>query len=244
MGGQKVPWMVVLHWNGRTYGNSCIITFKVHTQACSIDSATVGSAGGRLLLESSHVRQSHSISCPALLQNLCPWGPFLESGTAKSHSERDPDSTVIVWWQECFSGPEITAQQAMVTRCVIVASHHAVSTQLAHRNDKQRRSVSTNSWCTKQQVPTNSGKFLTARVCLRFIRSSETSVLVQKRGKEKLFMPSDCELILIISILHFTYLRALLNSQWSNIIHNNIFYMTSLVLCFILFTHAQFVIGN
>jgi predicted benzoate:H+ symporter BenE len=41
MGSQKVPGMTVFHCNGRTYGNTCQITFKVgplgtHTLAPSI----------------------------------------------------------------------------------------------------------------------------------------------------------------------------------------------------------------
>ena len=33
--------------------------------------------------------------------------------SSKSHSERDLDSTVVGWWQECFSQRGIAAQQAM-----------------------------------------------------------------------------------------------------------------------------------
>jgi hypothetical protein len=81
---QKVPRMVVLHCNGRTYGSIYLITFKVwtlrivHTHTCSIDPAIVGSTGGRLLMESSGVRPSHSIWCPPWLRNVSPWGPYSE----------------------------------------------------------------------------------------------------------------------------------------------------------------------
>jgi hypothetical protein len=65
MGGQKVPGMVVLHCNGRTYGNAYLITLKVgplstHTLLLH-RSAIVGSTGGRLLLEYAGVQPSHSI---------------------------------------------------------------------------------------------------------------------------------------------------------------------------------------
>ena len=63
-GTQKVLGMVVLHCNGRTYGNAYLITFKVEplgTHTCSFDPAIVGSTGGRLLLEPTGVRPSHSI---------------------------------------------------------------------------------------------------------------------------------------------------------------------------------------
>jgi hypothetical protein len=46
-------------------------------------------------------------------------------------------------------------------------------------------------------------------------------------------MPSDCELILIISIMHFTYLRAELNSQWSIII---IIFFTCLALFYFIYS--------
>jgi len=84
-----------------------------HTHTCSIYPAIVGSTGGRLLLESSGVRSSPSIWCPPWLRNGYPWGLFSEYGTAKSHSERDPEITVVGWWQECFSRRGIDAQQAM-----------------------------------------------------------------------------------------------------------------------------------
>jgi hypothetical protein len=70
MGSQKVPGMVVLHCNGRTYGNDYLITFKVgrlrkhthpHTHAGFIYPAIAGSTDGRLFLESSGVRSSRSI---------------------------------------------------------------------------------------------------------------------------------------------------------------------------------------
>jgi hypothetical protein len=67
MGSQKVPRMAVLRCDGTTCGNAYLITFKVGplcTYTRSIDPATVGSTGGRLLLESSRARPSHSIWCP------------------------------------------------------------------------------------------------------------------------------------------------------------------------------------
>jgi hypothetical protein len=47
MGGQKVPGMVVLHYNGRRYGNAYLITLA-RRHICSINTAIVGNTGGRL----------------------------------------------------------------------------------------------------------------------------------------------------------------------------------------------------
>jgi hypothetical protein len=33
MGSQKVPGMVVLHFNGRIYVNACLVTFKVESMS-------------------------------------------------------------------------------------------------------------------------------------------------------------------------------------------------------------------
>jgi hypothetical protein len=73
--------------NGRTFSNAYLITYNVwslHPHTCSIDYATAGSSGGRLLLEYFGVRPSHSIWCPLWLWNVSPWGTFSEQGTAKS----------------------------------------------------------------------------------------------------------------------------------------------------------------
>jgi hypothetical protein len=47
------------------------------TRTCSIDPVVFGSTGGRLLLESSSVRSSHSIWCPPWVLNVSPF--FLAS---------------------------------------------------------------------------------------------------------------------------------------------------------------------
>jgi hypothetical protein len=47
--------MVVLHCNGRIYGNTYLIALHARTHACSIDPAIVGSTSGRLLSEFSGV---------------------------------------------------------------------------------------------------------------------------------------------------------------------------------------------
>jgi hypothetical protein len=75
MGGKNVSGTVVLHCNGRTYGNSQLITYRVGTlctHTCSINPSIAGSTGGKLLMESSGVRSSYSISCPPWLRNMCP----------------------------------------------------------------------------------------------------------------------------------------------------------------------------
>ena len=52
-------------------------------------------------------------SVSSMVRNESPWGTFSEQEAAESHSERDPESTVVGWWQECFSRRGIAAQQAM-----------------------------------------------------------------------------------------------------------------------------------
>jgi hypothetical protein len=104
MDSQKCPGMEVLHCNGRTYSNAYQITFKVvplraHTQTYSMNPATVGSSGRRILLKCFGIRPSHSIWCPPCLRHMSPRGPFAEQGTAKSHSKRDPESAMVGWWQ-------------------------------------------------------------------------------------------------------------------------------------------------
>jgi hypothetical protein len=56
---------------------------------------------------------TNSLQLPSLLQS------------SKSHSERDLDSTVVGWWQECFSQRGIAAQQAM---CGLVRYRDAETT--------------------------------------------------------------------------------------------------------------------
>jgi hypothetical protein len=83
MGSKKVPGMVVLHCDGRRYGNAYLIAVKLgplgahartqtHTQACSIDPANVVSTGGKFILESSGLLPSHLICCPPWLRNIFP----------------------------------------------------------------------------------------------------------------------------------------------------------------------------
>jgi hypothetical protein len=107
----KKSWNVVHCNNGRIYGNAYPIIFTVellcthtHTHTCSIGPATVGSAGRRLLLESSWARPSHSIWCPPRLRNVSSRGPFAEQGTAQSHWERDQEISVAGWWQQAMCG--------------------------------------------------------------------------------------------------------------------------------------------
>jgi hypothetical protein len=69
----------------QSWCRKCISALKC---ACSIDPAIVGSTGGRLLLESSGVRPSHSIWCPPWLRNASPWGPFSEPPKVTRFSQR------------------------------------------------------------------------------------------------------------------------------------------------------------
>jgi hypothetical protein len=157
VGIQEVAGMVVLQWNCRTYGNAYLITFKVgpfhthtHTHirvrartlslslslslSRSINPAIVGSTGGRLLLEFSGVRPSHSIWYPPWLRNVCRLKAHFQS-----HSGRYPVSTAVGWWQELLHN------KRFVARCVIVMQktlslpaicRAASSAKLAYRNDQ------------------------------------------------------------------------------------------------------------
>jgi hypothetical protein len=113
MGSQKVPGIVVLQYNGKTYGLGLQSRALAHTHTSSSDPAIAGSAGGRFLLESSGVRPLQSILRPHGC-DMSPWGPFSEYGTAKSYWEPDPESTVVGWWQELLHN------KRCVARCVIV----------------------------------------------------------------------------------------------------------------------------
>ena len=105
-GSQNVPGNVVYQCNGWTYDNAYLITFKAgplrththththkHTHTCSIDPAIVGSTGGRLLLESSAVRPSHSMS--SMVAKCVPLRPIFRVGNSQNYSERDPEITVV-----------------------------------------------------------------------------------------------------------------------------------------------------
>jgi hypothetical protein len=78
MGNQKVPGIVILHCNGSTYWNAYLIAFKV------------GPVRARVL------------AVPILFLHgtkLSPGNSHSEHGTAKSHSEHDPESAVAGWWR-------------------------------------------------------------------------------------------------------------------------------------------------
>jgi hypothetical protein len=144
MGTQKVPGIILLHWNGTTYENAFLITFKVgslrarthtnthiHTHThCCIDSGVVGSADGRFLSESSGVRPSHSIWCP----------PWLRNFSSKSHSEQDPENVVVGWWRnrQCAARCGIMKEKppSLSATCRTASSepHRATSVKLARRN--------------------------------------------------------------------------------------------------------------
>jgi len=74
----------------------------------------------------------------SMVRNPSPWGIFSEEGTAESHSERDPESTVVGWWQECFSRREIAAQQAM---CGSVRHRDAETTRNKLRTNKSHLQI-------------------------------------------------------------------------------------------------------
>jgi hypothetical protein len=170
---QKVPGMVVLHCNGRTYGNDYLLTFKVgplvRAHTCSIYPAVVGSTCRRLPLESSGVRPSHSIWCPLWLRIVSPWCPFSEK---KQPIVTRSDIRKYGGW--VMTG--IAAQQAMcgsvryrdAETTVPATGHaacselyHSTSAELAHRNDQWHCPGGRNSWCTKPSMSKNSGNFLT-----------------------------------------------------------------------------------
>jgi hypothetical protein len=71
-------------------------------------------------------------SMSSMVRNASPWGPFSEQATAESPSERD-ESTVVGWWQECFSRRGIAAQQAM---CGSVCHRDAENTRNKPRTNK------------------------------------------------------------------------------------------------------------
>jgi hypothetical protein len=108
MGRQKFLGMVVF----AMYRNAYVITFKVWPSHIHVDPAIVGGTGGRLLLESSGVRPSHSILYPPWLRNMFPWGQFQgeeQSEVARSKVRR-------VWWlgddRNIFSRLGIAAHRA------------------------------------------------------------------------------------------------------------------------------------
>ena len=72
-------------------------------------------------------------SMSSMVRNAPPWGIFSEQGTAESRSERDPESKVVGWWQECFSRRGIAAQQAM---CGSVRHRDAETTRNKPRTNK------------------------------------------------------------------------------------------------------------
>jgi hypothetical protein len=89
MDNQKFPGIVELHCNGRTYSNAYLITLA-HVHMFSFDPATVGSAGGRLLLGSSRVRTSHLIWCLPWFRNMFPTGK--RAKVAQCEIQR------VLWW--------------------------------------------------------------------------------------------------------------------------------------------------
>ena len=74
----------------------------------------------------------------SMVRNASPWGIFSEQGTAESPSERDPDSTVVGWWQECFCRRGIAAQQAM---CGSVRHRDAETTRNKLRTNKSHLQI-------------------------------------------------------------------------------------------------------
>jgi hypothetical protein len=97
MGSQKVPGMVVLHCTGRAYDRAYVITFRagplrIHTLTPSIPPMLEDSEEGFFRNLPEFGRRIRSD--PPGLQNAPPCGPFAEYRTAKSHSERDPESAV------------------------------------------------------------------------------------------------------------------------------------------------------
>jgi hypothetical protein len=92
MGSQKVLRLLVLHCTGRTYGNAYLITFKLELRTHTHT---------HLLLRLPLLEASVGV----FFQNLPKFG---------RHSERDPESMVVGWWQELLHN------KRCVARCVIV----------------------------------------------------------------------------------------------------------------------------
>jgi hypothetical protein len=162
MGSQKVPGMVVLHCDGRTYGNGYLITFKAGplcTHTCSINTAIVESTDGRLLSEYFGVRLSHSVWHPSsMVVKHVPSRPIFRAGNSHKvtfkdliHSEWVQWIIVVGWCQEYISRRGIAAQQAMcgsvhyrdaettdphTCRAASSEVHHATSAELVCRNGK------------------------------------------------------------------------------------------------------------
>jgi hypothetical protein len=144
-GSQKVPGMVVLHCNGKKYGNAYQILERTHarTPAPSILPLSEAPAKGlfwNLLEFSRGIRFDALHGC-----EICPLRPIFRVGN--SHSERDPESAVVGWWQECLPRQGIAAQQAVcgsvryrvaAATCRAVSSelHRPTSARLARREDQ------------------------------------------------------------------------------------------------------------
>jgi hypothetical protein len=77
-------------------------------------------------------------SMSSMVRNASPCGIFSEQGIAESPSERDPECTVVGWWQECFSRRGIAAQQAM---CGSVRHRNAETTRNKLRTNKSHLQI-------------------------------------------------------------------------------------------------------
>jgi hypothetical protein len=137
MGNQKVPRMVVLHCNGRTYGNAFLITFEVgplraHTLAPSILPRleapadgffwTLPDFGRRILFDVPH-------SC-----ETCPFGAYLRVGTShKSLGARSREYDGWVMTQQATCG-SVRNRDAETTVHSCHLSRRS-SAELARRND-------------------------------------------------------------------------------------------------------------
>jgi hypothetical protein len=104
-GSQKVPGMVILNCNCRTYGNAYLIIFKAgllrvharthaykylpHRSCHCLNNRRKSSFG---IFRSSAVEFDLMTS---MVAKVSPRGPFSEQGTAESHSERDLESAVV-----------------------------------------------------------------------------------------------------------------------------------------------------
>ena len=90
-------------------------------------------------------------SVSSMVWNASPWGIFSEQGAGERHSERDAESTVVGWRQDCFSRQGIGSQQAM---CSSMRPRDAETTRNKLRTDKSHlQIVGKIAWMDPWEMP-------------------------------------------------------------------------------------------
>jgi hypothetical protein len=118
MGSQKVPGIVALNCNGRTYGKAYLIVFKVgplraHTLAPSMLPLLEASAEGffwNLQEFGTRVRFNVLHGC----ETCSTEAHYRIRERPKSHLGRDPVNAVVGWWQKLLH------DKRSVTRCGVM----------------------------------------------------------------------------------------------------------------------------